>query len=168
MNTQPPLVYTPPFQIVADQREKKIWDFAGITRRIKKRDVPVEINVVLKHLKTGDYSIEGMEDVIAIERKSVRDLVQTVSQHRERFKRELERLSELKHGIVLIEGDWRAALLECRDKTSFSPKALDSLMIRWQLSFPNVAWVWRPNRFCAAKTCWKFFDLFYKDHLRNA
>jgi len=168
MNTPPPLVYTPPFQIVADQREKKIWDFAGITRRIKKRDVPVEINVVLKHLKTGDYSIEGMEDVIAVERKSTADLINTISQNRDRFVRELERMAAFQHAFVIIEGDWRGVLLACKAKSNFNPKSLDSLIIRWQLKFPTVQWLWRPNRFTAAKSCYKILSLFYKDHLRNA
>ena len=40
-------------------------------------------------LPTGDYSVEGCEGLIAIERKSLGDLFGTVGQGRERFEREI-------------------------------------------------------------------------------
>lgn len=52
-------------------------------------------NVIVKGLKTGDYSIEGFEDVITFEHKSVKDLIGTCGlKNRERFRRELQRMKD--------------------------------------------------------------------------
>lgn len=61
------------------------------------------INTVRKGLKTGDYSIQGYEDQITFERKSVQDLVGTLCRGRERFERELERMLTFKEKYLLIE-----------------------------------------------------------------
>lgn len=56
-------------------------------------------------LKTGDYSIEGYEDKIAIERKATLDLVASLTHNRKRFEEELERSMDLDFFCVIIEGD---------------------------------------------------------------
>lgn len=56
-------------------------------------------------LPAGDYSVRGYTHLIALERKSVSDLVQTLSHGRERFENELDLLAEYKWKAILIEGD---------------------------------------------------------------
>jgi len=60
--------------------------------------------VVEKALKAGDYSIQGFETVVAIERKSVNDLYGSLGQGRKRFEREMQRLMEYRYKALLIEG----------------------------------------------------------------
>jgi DNA excision repair protein ERCC-4 len=56
-------------------------------------------------LPTGDYSILGFEDKVAIERKSVEDLVGCLKgQNRERFERELQRSRALDYFALVLEG----------------------------------------------------------------
>ena len=54
-------------------------------------------------LKTGDYSIQGYDDAICFERKSVQDLVGTLIGGHERFLREMERMRSFKAKYILIE-----------------------------------------------------------------
>jgi len=56
-------------------------------------------------LPAGDYSVRGFTHLIALERKSISDLVQTLSHGRERFENELDLLAEYKWKAILIEGD---------------------------------------------------------------
>ena len=56
-------------------------------------------------LTTGDYSIIGFENQIAIERKSLDDWVNSVIQGQDRFKRELERFREIPFRCIVVEGD---------------------------------------------------------------
>ena len=58
-------------------------------------------------LQTGDYSIEGYADVFTVERKSLTDLVNTVIHDRERFERELERMTAYPFRRLLIVAPWR-------------------------------------------------------------
>lgn len=60
--------------------------------------------IVTQHLKTGDYSIKGFEEMITIERKSIVDLHGTLGGGRKRFERELERMKKMKWYGMMIEG----------------------------------------------------------------
>jgi DNA excision repair protein ERCC-4 len=59
-------------------------------------------------LTTGDYSVRGLEHVVAIERKSLQDLVACVGVERERFDREVQRLLAYPVRILVIESSWEA------------------------------------------------------------
>lgn len=53
-------------------------------------------------MKSGDYTLEGFEDVLAIERKrSTGELSKNV--YEKRFERELERLEDIKHSFLFFE-----------------------------------------------------------------
>ena len=54
-------------------------------------------------LITGDYSVSGYEDQVAIERKTIDDLVGCLGKHRDRFERELERAKGFEFFAVLVE-----------------------------------------------------------------
>lgn len=58
-------------------------------------------------LATGDYSIRGLEHVVAIERKSLPDLIACVGRERERFDREVQRLLGYPVRILLVEATWQ-------------------------------------------------------------
>lgn len=69
-------------------------------------------------LPTGDYSIRGLEDIVAVERKSLPDLLACVGRERERFDREVHRLLAYPARCLVIEacwtdlerGEWRSAV----------------------------------------------------------
>lgn len=57
-------------------------------------------------LETGDYSIEGMESLVCLERKSLVDLVGTLMHNRPRFFRELERMQAFPYRAILVEASY--------------------------------------------------------------
>ncbi len=57
-------------------------------------------------LTTGDYSLVGLEHLIAIERKSLPDLIGCCGRERERFERELQRLQAYPTACLVIESSW--------------------------------------------------------------
>jgi len=54
-------------------------------------------------LRVGDYAPAGLEDVVAVERKSHPDLAACCGIGRERFRAQVERLADLRYGCLLIE-----------------------------------------------------------------
>ena len=86
-------------QIVVDSREQAPFRF----------DESIYSNTVIVDgsLQSGDYSLLGLENFIAIERKSLPDLVQCLGRDRERFERELVRGRGLQFFAVVCEGSWR-------------------------------------------------------------
>lgn len=58
-------------------------------------------------IRTGDYSLEGYEHRVTVERKRVAELYHTVGAGRERFEAELERMRTMESAHIVIEGDLR-------------------------------------------------------------
>ena len=57
-----------------------------------------------KTLQSGDYSVKGLEDVFAVERKSMSDLAGSLRSGRDRFMRELHRLRSFTFARLLVVG----------------------------------------------------------------
>lgn len=57
-------------------------------------------------LPVGDYSIEGMEDILALERKSLADLVGTLMHSRERFFAMCEKMTTYPYRALVVEGSY--------------------------------------------------------------
>jgi ERCC4-type nuclease len=77
------------FTIIIDTREQHPWEFPYHTTATRKLD-------------TGDYSIEGMEHLLCIERKNgIAEIANNMTESR--FKDVIERMSQHKHAYMLIE-----------------------------------------------------------------
>ena len=64
------------------------------------------LSTIVATLTTGDYSVQGLEHVVAIERKSLGDLLSCVGTDRERFDREVQRLLAFQTRALVIESTW--------------------------------------------------------------
>ncbi len=78
--------------IVADSREQRPYAFEGYVCQVARAGLP-----------SGDYSTPGHEDALAVERKELGDLVNCLSRERDRFERELARLSVMRCPRVIVE-----------------------------------------------------------------
>lgn len=89
-------------------------------------------------LQAGDYSLAGLTDKIAIERKSIDDLVNCLGRERERFTRELQRGAAYDFFAVLVEADWQS-LAKGEYKSRFNPhsacQSVAALMARYGVPF---------------------------------
>lgn len=73
-----------------------------------------EFPTEVAHLYTGDYTIKGLEHLIAVERKTLQDFLGCVGRERDRFTRELARMRGHRFRLLVIEataaqleqGDW--------------------------------------------------------------
>lgn len=89
-------VKVPKPTLVTDSRERYGYRFERFSRWIE--------GSIVKTLKDGDYSVEGMESEIAIERKSFADAVCSVMPPaRERFLRSCARMRKLSRKAIVIE-----------------------------------------------------------------
>lgn len=79
--------------IIFDSREQQSLDFTEFRG----------IDTIRQGLKTGDYSLQGYEDSICFERKSVQDLVGTLIGGHERFLREMDRMKTFQEKYILVE-----------------------------------------------------------------
>lgn len=77
--------------IIIDTREQLPYEF------------PEDVNTQVATLATGDYSVMGYTPFIAVERKSWADFYGCLTGGRDRFERCLERLSQMRYPVVVIE-----------------------------------------------------------------
>jgi len=88
----------------------------------------------VKTLVTGDYSILGLEDKIAIERKSKEDAYSSLGQGRVRFERELERLSQFDYAAIVIEASL-PDFLQAPVFSQMNPKSATASIIAWSVKY---------------------------------
>ena len=83
-------------------------------------------------LPTGDYSVKGLENHIAIERKSLPDLVACCGRERQRFEREIQRLLAYPVRCLVIESDWPE--IEAGGwRGKMRPRQVGASLISWQV-----------------------------------
>jgi len=99
-------------------------------------------------LTTGDYSFAGAEELFAIERKSIADLVGSVMQGRERFERELARLRGYEFRRLLVIGT-RDDIASGRYVSQANPKAVLASVDTFEVRYSTPV-VWEPDATVAA------------------
>lgn len=127
-----------PFSIIVDTREQLPYTFHGMG---------VVVPTVSIGLRSGDYSNQGMEDRIAIERKSLDDLYGSTTWGRRRFESEIARLNDeiLGFAAVVIEADWReiASPYDHRPgwENKTDPASVVGTINAWSIRYPRVHWI---------------------------
>lgn len=82
-----------------------------ITAVIDSREqIPLDLSplqTTVGTLATGDYSLQGLESIVSIERKSLPDFLSCVGTERQRFDREVQRLLAFPVRCLIVEATWR-------------------------------------------------------------
>jgi ERCC4-type nuclease len=120
------------FTVIVDTREQQPWSFDNYVKANKKLD-------------TGDYSVEGLENLLAIERKkSINEIANNIVESR--FKDVIDRLSKIKYAYILLEFDLNNVLnypigsslpKHMWDKVKISPSFIMKHILEWQM-FHNI------------------------------
>lgn len=134
----------PFFQIICDTREQIPYLFSGMER---------------KALKTGDYSIKGMESLICIERKSKVDIFMCCGHGRDRFERELERMQEYEYAAIVIESSL-SEMTKQPAYTRMNPKSVINSLLAWSIRY-NTHVFFADNRDLAQNLVYRILEKFY-------
>jgi len=114
--------------LIIDSMEKKPYSFKPFRKWFSA--------IERRKLTAGDYSITGLEDRVAVERKSLPDLFGCCSPYgsREVFVRACERLGKLDFAAMVIEGSL-TKILRAAEYSSMHPNAvfgtIQALAVRW-------------------------------------
>jgi ERCC4-type nuclease len=129
-------------QILVDTREQTplVFSAAVSTQRVT--------------LATGDYTIAGASNVVAIERKSLPDLVMCVGVERERFIDCCRRLRDYPVRVLVVEAELGAVLLH-RYRSETTPQSVIGTTIAIMADY-HVPVMWCVDQFIAARWVEKF------------
>ena len=131
--------------IVVDSREQAPFSFAH--ERYEAQVQPGTLSV-------GDYSLVGLEDKVAVERKSLPDLVACLGRERERFERELLRGAALDAFCVVCEGSW-LELARGEYRSQLKPHAACQSVLAFTARY-RVPFLFAGGRTAAEYICWGF------------
>ncbi len=90
-----------PATIIIDTREQEPYSFD-----------PRLAAAVRRALPSGDYSVAGLDGIVAVERKTLDDFVSTVIHSRRRFREELRKLAGYRAACVVVEAGIGDVLLK--------------------------------------------------------
>lgn len=122
-------------KILCDTREQRPFSFGRHPGTIVERAT----------LSTGDYSLDGLQDHVALERKELNDLISCLlPPNRARFERELCRAQSLEYFAVLIE----ASMADVRDHrytSRMTPHSVLQSIAAFSVRY-RVPFIWCGNR----------------------
>ena len=99
--------------------------------------VPID-RLLVKHMQAGDYSLEGLEWLTAVERKAPDDLAQCVGKDRVRFRAQVERLVTCVEAPAIVITASLPDLASGNFRSVVDPRALVSTLAAWQVEFPTL------------------------------
>src|SRR5262249_11059561 len=115
---------------------------------------------------SGDYSVRGLEDQFAIERKSIDDLANCCSSNRERFEHELHRLRGFRFKRLLVVGS-RDDIAAGRYYSRIGPKAVLASLGAFEVRF-DLPIVFAETTESAALQVERWCWCFSREVVRNA
>jgi ERCC4-type nuclease len=116
------------------------------------------LQAVERALFTGDYSILGLEDAFAVERKSLDDIANCcLSSNRDRFEHELHRLRGYRFKRLLVVGT-REDIVAGRYHSRILPKAVLATLSAFEIRYDlPVTFIETPEEAATAIERWAFY-----------
>ena len=140
--------------VVVDTREQEPYVFD-----------PQCVAVTRRALPAGDYSIEGREDSVAVERKTLEDFVSTVIRSRKQFTRELQCLAGYEAACIVVEADL-SDILGGRYRSGAHPNAVLGTILSIVVDF-DIPVFFCSDRQAACRFVEGFLLRFHRKELRR-
>ena len=150
-----------PFIVAVDTREQMPFTFSDLHQNLKRLRVYKNVQT----LKTGDYSIVGFENRVCVERKSKQDLFGSVSSGRDRFERELGRMSKMERACVVVECSMQS-VKQGLEQSQMDPMNVLFTMISWAGRY-RVPWMFCETRGEAEFFALKFLDFAWREFVNG-
>ena len=135
--------------VFIDTREQRPWTFPEPTFTVEKRT-----------LRTGDYTIAGLEDCVTLERKSLGDFVDTVIHDWIRFRKELRRMAGFDYAAVVVEADI-SDVAEKRYDTQANPESIFGRAADITIDH-GIPVLWWGSRSLCEPRVWQFLRILAK------
>lgn len=127
-------------RVVIDTREQRPFTLT----------LPEDGETTRQKLDSGDYSLEGLESIFSIERKSLDDWIGTILNSKGRFRRELQKLQTMCFAAVVIEGNV-SDVLSGNYTSKVKPEALLGMGCQLMLQYSPIHFIFASDRPHAAR-----------------
>lgn len=152
-----------PLLILIDDREQLPYEFDCYRANADRKHAEILVPTETRRLQTGDYTLEGHEERITIERKSKSDLFSTLSLGRKRFMDELDRMTEIPHAHVVVEAQWSEIFDNPPVFSQLTPKSVGRTVIAACQRYTNIHWHFMPDRSFAEAWTFRILERYMLD-----
>jgi hypothetical protein len=146
-----------PFTVVRDSNEGNPFEFDQITNS---DGLLIKVPVVVRPLYLSglaDYTIDGHETEIQIERKAD-DLYSSMSERRDIFESEIERLNDMCDFAAVICEIPRGTVIMDNNRFGARSKSILNTVSSWRVRFPGVHFCFCEGRWDAEQECWRLLS----------
>jgi hypothetical protein len=146
-----------PFTVVRDTNEGNPFEFDQMTDSDGNL---IRVPVVVRPLYLSglaDYTIDGFETEIQIERKAD-DLYSSMSERREIFEGEIERLNDMCDFAAVICEIPRSTVILDNNRHGARAKSIINTVSSWRVRFPGVHFIFADGRWDAEQECWRLLS----------
>lgn len=141
--------------VIVDSREQLPLDFS------RWEDVAIEIS----GLPVGDYALRGLETKAAIERKSIDDLVGSLSSGRDRLEAELMKARGYDLFVIVVEASMDD-VAQHRYRSKMLPASVLQSLFTYQARY-GVPTLWAGSREGAAYAVKSLLEKYLREHVEG-
>jgi len=142
-------------RILIDTREQAFFTFERFQAETERSTLP-----------TGDYSLPGFVDMVAIERKELNDLIACLmNNNRERFERELNKLRFYDFAAVVIESSLDD-VKNGRYRSAMKPHAALQSIFAFSVRY-RTAFIWAGDRAGAEYTVFSLLEKYQAEVVKR-
>lgn len=135
--------------ILVDTREQRPYTF----------EVFPNVQTISIALKSGDYSIQGYEDRIVIERKALTDFLSSITRGRQRLENELTRLQPVQYKFIVVESEFTQLMEYASIHTQISLNSILGTVADWSMEY-GVQFFFLGSRKLCENLCYRLFKRF--------
>lgn len=154
--------HTIPYTIVIDSREQHPYSFQSFKADADHKRMPLLVPTVVQGLRTGDYSILNLEHEVCVERKSLSDLYSTISQRRDQFEAEHQRMAEMRCACVVIEASLIDVCYKPPEFAKINPKIVYRTFVSWCHRY-GIPWHFCETRDMAERTTFRVLNWYWEE-----
>ena len=148
--------------IIQDTREQTPWLLDHLTITEPEN---YEFTVVRKKLDQGDYSLDTLQHLVAIERKTLQDWVGSITWQRVRFQAELKRLRDnVQHRFIFIEASLQDVASH-NYKSGVDPAVLVGSALSFEVDYGVSIWWCGSSRMAMKVAVRLFVDIERKERV---
>lgn len=157
---------TSPFTILIDTQEQIPWTFHGLRSHRRGKRLPLIVPTIKQKLGKfhGDYTIQGLEEMVSIERKAPDDARSSLLDYREKrenLRETLRCLTGMRYAAIVIECTFGQLLggVEARGRKTEEEiaRTLYQTVIAWQQDL-RVPWLFCDSRRLAEVTAYRILE----------
>jgi len=156
-----------PFAVLVDTREQLPYTFVGLKADARQGGGPLAVATRRCTLPAGDYSIDGYARMVTVERKTLSDLIGTLTRGRRRFTDEMDRLREYDAAWIVVEAELSEMMDGHALQSLVKPRTLWRSAMYWQIRYPRVHWWAVPGRGIAEAITYQLLRAWWRERIEG-